>query len=189
VHFGYSEKAGSDTHPRSDSHPYAEQRQLRTSRGPGGGAGAARHGRVGKTQLAAEYAHRFAAAYDLAWWVNSEQGGLIGDEFAALGLALGCVQAAAGTQVVRAVVLAELRERGRWLLVFDNAENPADVTPWLPGRGGHVLITSRERGWAEVAAPVEVDVLARPESVAILQARVPGLTGADRSGEHTSELQ
>jgi Tetratricopeptide repeat/NB-ARC domain len=136
-------------------------------------------GGVGKTQLATEYAHRFAEAYDLAWWVNSEQGGLIGDQFAALGLALGCVQAAAGIQVVRAVVLAELRERGRWLLIFDNAENPADVTPWLPGRGGHVLITSRERGWAEVAAPVEVDVLARPESVAILQARVPGLTRAD----------
>jgi hypothetical protein len=136
-------------------------------------------GGVGKTQLAAEYAHRFAGAYDLAWWINSAQSGLISDQFAALGAALGCVPATAGTQVVRAVVLAELRERSRWLLVFDNAENPADVTPWLPGRGGHVLITSRERGWAEVAAPVEVDVLARPESAAILQARVRGLTGAD----------
>jgi hypothetical protein len=77
------------------------------------------------------------------------------------------------------MVLAELRERGRWLLVFDNAENPADVTPWLPGGGGHVLITTRAGGWAEVAAQVEVDVLARVESVAILQARVDGLTGAD----------
>jgi hypothetical protein len=135
-------------------------------------------GGVGKTQLAAEYAHRFAGVYDLAWWVNSEQGGLIGDQFAALGVALGCVQAGAGTEVSRAVVLAELRERGRWLLVFDNAENPADVTPWLPG-GGHVLITTRASGWAEVAAPVEVDVLTRAESVALLQARVDGLTGAD----------
>ena len=53
------------------------------------------------------------------------------------------------------------------------------MTPWLPGGGGHVLITSRERGWDEIAAPVEVDVLARPESVAILQARVPGLGEAD----------
>ena len=136
-------------------------------------------GGVGKTQLAAEYAHRFAGAYDLAWWINAEQGGLIGDQVAALGVALGCVRPGAGTGAVRAAVLAELRHRGRWLLVFDNAEDPADVAPWLPGGGGHVLITSRQRGWDEVAAPVQVDVLARAESVAILRARVSVLPGAD----------
>jgi transcriptional regulator with XRE-family HTH domain len=136
-------------------------------------------GGVGKTQLAAEYAHRFAGNYDLAWWINAEQGGLIGDQVAALGLALECVQPGAGTEAVRAAVLAELRHRGRWLLVFDNAEEPADVAPWLPGGGGHVLITSRQRGWDEVAAPVEIDVLARAESVAILQTRVTVLSGAD----------
>ena len=136
-------------------------------------------GGVGKTQLVAEYAHRFAGTYDLAWWINAEQGGLIGDQVAALGLALECVQPGAGTEAVRAAVLAELRHRGRWLLVFDNAKDPANVTPWLPGGGGHVLVTSRQRGWDEVAAPVEVDVLARAESVAILQARVTVLSGAD----------
>jgi DNA-binding XRE family transcriptional regulator/tetratricopeptide (TPR) repeat protein len=136
-------------------------------------------GGVGKTQLAAEYAHRFAAGYELAWWINAEQGGLIGDQVAALGTALGCVQPGAGMEVVRAVVLAELRARGRWLLVFDNAEDPADVAAWLPGGSGHVLITSREAGWAELAAPVEVDVLARAESVVLVQARVARLGGAD----------
>jgi hypothetical protein len=136
-------------------------------------------GGVGKTQLAAEYAYRFAESYDLAWWIHSEQAGLIGDQIAGLGIALGCVPARAATEVVRAAVLAELRERGRWLLVFDNAANPADVTPWLPGGNGHVLITSREGGWAEVAVRVEVDVLARAESVVILQNRVSGFSGAD----------
>jgi transcriptional regulator with XRE-family HTH domain len=136
-------------------------------------------GGVGKTQLVAEYAHRFAGNYDLVWWINAEQGGLIGDQVAALGVALECVQSGAGTEAVRAAVLAELRHRGRWLLIFDNAEDPADVAPWLPGRGGHVLITSRQRRWDEVAAPVEVDVLARAESVAILQTRVTVLSGAE----------
>jgi transcriptional regulator with XRE-family HTH domain/tetratricopeptide (TPR) repeat protein len=136
-------------------------------------------GGVGKTQLAAEYAHRSAGSYELAWWVNAEQGGLIGDQVAALGLALGCIPPGAEAEAVRAVVLAELRARGRWLLIFDNAEDPAEVAPWLPGGGGHVLITSRERGWAELAAPVEVDVLARAESVALLQRRIAGLGGAD----------
>jgi Tetratricopeptide repeat len=72
-----------------------------------------------------------------------------------------------------------LRQYGRWLLIFDNATAPADVMPWLPGAGGHVLITSRERGWDEVATPVEVDVLARAESVEMLQHRVPGISEAD----------
>ena len=41
-------------------------------------------GGVGKTQLAIEYAHQFAGTYDLAWWINSEQAGLIGEQFTAL---------------------------------------------------------------------------------------------------------
>jgi hypothetical protein len=135
-------------------------------------------GGVGKTQLAAEYAWRFAGAYELAWWVDAEQAGLIGDQFAALGAALGCVQPGAPVDGVREAVLGELRERGRWLLVFDNAQTPEDVAGWLTG-GGHVLITSRQHRWAQVAAPVEVDVLARDESVALLTSRVRGQDGAD----------
>jgi DNA-binding CsgD family transcriptional regulator/transcriptional regulator with XRE-family HTH domain len=136
-------------------------------------------GGVGKTQLAVEYAHRFAESYDLAWWINAEQSGLIRDQVTSLGQALGCIQAGGGSEAVRAAVLTELRQRGRWLLIFDNAEALADVAPWLPGAGGHVLITSRGRGWDEIAAPVEVDVLPRAESIEMLRRRVPGLTEAD----------
>ena len=136
-------------------------------------------GGVGKTQLAMEYAHRFAGSYDLAWWVAAEQTGLVGEQFTALAAELGCAETGAGMEAVRMAVLAELRGRDGWLVVFDNAEDPDEIRPWLPGGGGHVLITSRKRGWAEIAVSVEVDVLARPESVAILCERVDGLREHD----------
>jgi transcriptional regulator with XRE-family HTH domain len=147
-------------------------------------------GGVGKTQLAAEYAHRFAANYDLTWWIDAEQEGLIGDQVISLGLVLGCVPVGAATEAARVAVLAELRQRDRWLLIFDNAQATADVAPWLPGGGGHALITSRQRGWDEVATPIEVDVLTRAESIELLRRRVPRLTEleANRLGAELGDL-
>jgi hypothetical protein len=135
-------------------------------------------GGVGKTQLAIEYAWRFAGAYSLAWWVNAEQSALIGDQLAALGAQLGCVPPGTPVEAARPLVLAELRERGGWLLIFDNATAAADIRPWLPG-GGHVLITSRAHVWTDLAVPVTVDVLTRSESAAVLRAQVPGLAADD----------
>jgi Tetratricopeptide repeat/NB-ARC domain len=136
-------------------------------------------GGVGKTQLAVEYTHRFADDYDLVWWITAEQPGLIGAQFVPLAEALGCDLPGAELGIVRRAVLAELRERDRWLLVFDNAEDPEDVMEWLPGGSGHVLITSRAHRWADIAVPVEIDVLTRRESVVILRDRVPGLPARD----------
>ena len=136
-------------------------------------------GGVGKTQLAIEYAYRFAGEYNAVWWVAAEQISLVGDQFAQLAEGLGCAEPGAPLTVVQRTVLSDLRERGRWLLVFDNAKRPEGVAQWLPGGDGHVLITSRFDGWDEVAMPVEVDVLARAESAAILRKRVRGLSQTD----------
>ena len=135
-------------------------------------------GGVGKTQLAIEYAHRFGGGYDIVWWLNAENADLLGEQFAALGTDLQCVAPGAPIQVVRRAVLSALRERGNWLLVFDNAERGEDIASWLPGGSGHVLITSRARGWPEIAIPVEVGVMKRAESVALLRGCVPELDEA-----------
>ncbi|MEU9010453.1 FxSxx-COOH system tetratricopeptide repeat protein [Streptomyces sp. NPDC048479] len=138
-------------------------------------------GGVGKTQLAIEYGHRFAGEYELAWWIRSEEPALIPDQLAVLAVKTGAAQAGTPPTEALEALAEELRTRGRWLLVFDNAEDPAALAPYLPGGSGHVLITSRNPRWQDHAAPVEVDGFARTESIALLQTRVPGL------GEHDAD--
>ncbi|MEU4569567.1 FxSxx-COOH system tetratricopeptide repeat protein [Micromonospora sp. NPDC023956] len=127
-------------------------------------------GGIGKTQLATEYAHRHAADYDVVWWIPAEQAGLIGAQYAALGASLGVVDADTDSAIAAHAVRSYLRSRNRWLLVFDNAVSPGDISQWLPGGPGHVLITSRHQRWQQIAVAVEVDVLPREESVLLLTA-------------------
>lgn len=139
------------------------------------------HGRggVGKSQLAIEYAYRFAGEYELAWWIAAEDPALIPDQLAALAVRIGA--APAGTPAAEAVelLLAELRSRSRWLLVFDNAEDPEAVSGFLPGGTGHVVITSRNPNWQAWAIPLGVDVFFRIESRALLGTHHHALDDAD----------
>ncbi|MFD9208703.1 FxSxx-COOH system tetratricopeptide repeat protein [Streptomyces sioyaensis] len=145
-------------------------------------------GGVGKSQLAVEYAHQFAGEYELAWWVSAEEPALIPDQLAALAVKTGAAEK--GTPVADAMdaLADELRTRERWLLVFDNTEDPEAVDAYLPEGGGHVLITSRNPHWEDRAVPVDVATFAREESVALLRARVPELS-VDDAGRLAQALE
>jgi tetratricopeptide (TPR) repeat protein len=128
-------------------------------------------GGVGKTQLALEYAHRYAARYDLVWWVPAERVATAVDALTALGRHLGVEETADQDETI-AELFDELRRRPRWLLIYDNAEAPERLARLLPpGGGGHILVTSRDRAWGRTAEPLPLDVLHRHESVALLHRR------------------
>ncbi|MER6350163.1 FxSxx-COOH system tetratricopeptide repeat protein [Streptomyces sp. NPDC001595] len=135
---------------------------------------------IGKTQLAVEYAHRFAGEYELVWWIRADH-----EPVAArlAGLAARTGAAGADTRAAEALLalVAELRTRGRWLLVFDDLGSRAELPPELleVADNGQILITSRGTGWPSPTRLIEVGRLSTEESVSLLRELVPSLSRAD----------
>ncbi|WP_281368361.1 FxSxx-COOH system tetratricopeptide repeat protein [Kibdelosporangium persicum] len=141
-------------------------------------------GGVGKSQTVVEYIYRHSSEYDVIWWIPSEQLSQINASFVELAKKLGLPGSSAET--ARPEVLEALRKRTphqRWLLVFDNAEHPDVVSPFIPASSGHVIVTSRNPDWAGVARTVEVDLFTRQESIDLLRLR-----GGDISDEDADKL-
>ncbi|MFI5936747.1 FxSxx-COOH system tetratricopeptide repeat protein [Actinoplanes sp. NPDC051494] len=145
-------------------------------------------GGTGRTQLAVEYAYRYADTYDLVWWIPAEQ--TAGMRAALVGLAqeLRLPEARDINRTLGAVrdALSRGEPFRNWLVVFENANRPEDIKPYLPSGAGHVLVTSRNPRWtSEVAQAMPVPVFDRTDAVDFLRRRSPELAVAD--GERLAE--
>ena len=130
-------------------------------------------GGVGKTQLALEYAYRNTAEYNIVWWIRSEETTTLASDYAALAGELKLPEKDEADQnVVNAAVKRWLETHPAWLLVFDNVQEPEDISKYLPqGSAGHILVTSRNPGWRGTATLLDVHVLERSESIDFLLKR------------------
>lgn len=130
-------------------------------------------GGVGKSQTVVEYIHRHATEYDLVWWVPAEQLAQITASFVELAKRLGVATAGSADTAVPAVLeaLRTYDPAKRWLLIFDNADNPHEVRQFFPTGSGHIVVTSRNPDWSGVARSVLVDLFSREESIELLHKR------------------
>ena len=152
-------------------------------------------GGIGKTQTAVEYAYRYRDKYQAVLWLNAES---------PLALKTGCGELARRMQLPhpeddldQAVLALKhwLETHTGWLLILDNADDPAMLGPFLPDAGqGHILLTSRAQDFQDLGIlnPVELrnyPSRTRPHSCSIVAAaRRPRPRNETRPEELAREL-
>jgi tetratricopeptide (TPR) repeat protein len=128
-------------------------------------------GGIGKTQTAVEYAYRYRDKYQAVLWLSAES---------TLSLKTGSAELAGLLHLphskddLDAAVLAFqhwLKTEAGWLLILDNADDPALLMPFLPvAEHGHVLITSRAGDFQDLGIidPVGLEELSIDDATAFL---------------------
>ncbi|MCP2321639.1 hypothetical protein HDA40_000146 [Hamadaea flava] len=147
-------------------------------------------GGVGKTQLAVEYTYLNQSRYQIIWWINAENIATVRASLSALADRVNIPPNPSMEQRIRALLDHLATTSQDWLLVYDNATDPAELAPLMPtanvvGELGHVIVTTRNTAWAAEGATLELDVFSRSESLELLQARVPDTT--DREAHDLAE--
>src|SRR5262249_403052 len=118
-------------------------------------------GGIGKTQVAVEYAYRYAHYYEAVLWLPADSWEIL--TAACLQLAVKELGLPEQQEAERQIeeVKRWLQNHRRWLLILDNVENPQEIlSKFLPtNHHGSVLITTRMR---------EVGPLAQSEHLPVL---------------------
>jgi tetratricopeptide (TPR) repeat protein len=141
-------------------------------------------GGIGKTQLAAEFVHRYGQFFSGGvFWLGFADPASVPGELAQCGgpghLGLWTDENAPDIATQAARVRSAFAGPEPRLLVFDNCEDEALLAEWLPATGGcRVLVTCRRAAFSAhlIQRTVPLDVLPRADSLALLRSLVYGHT-------------
>jgi len=131
-------------------------------------------GGIGKTQTALEYAYRYASEYEAVLWVQADSHEILVSDFAKLAETLD-LREKDDTDQFRMISAVKrwLQEHGPWLLIFDNADDLAVVSDFLPRQtGGAILLTTRSQSVGTHIRKLELEKMSREEGVTFLLKRI-----------------
>jgi transcriptional regulator with XRE-family HTH domain len=130
-------------------------------------------GGIGKTQLAIEYAYRYALEYTTVLWIQAESVENITSSFLAIAafLHLPMGQDDKPQQAIDAVQ-NWLSTHSRWLLIWDNLEDIELLWRYLPmGHQGKVLITTQRQALGAMIQGLELQSMTQEDGVPFLLKR------------------
>jgi tetratricopeptide (TPR) repeat protein len=128
-------------------------------------------GGVGKTQIAAHFAHEHRDDYSAVLWASAASQATLVSDFAAIAGLLNLPQRDEKDQALAvAAVKRWLEANGGWLLILDNASDQATVHEFIPQAAKrHVLLTTQAQATGDIQALEVRDML--PEDGALLLLR------------------
>src|SRR5437660_967979 len=125
---------------------------------------------IGKTQVALEYAYRYADNYTGVFWLTAETPGSLLSSLIAIADILNLPEKQEQQQDrIIAAVIRWLNNHGDWLLIFDNVEDIELVKNVLPSaRRGYLLFTSRRQSLGLTLHTLTLAPMAPEEGVRFL---------------------
>lgn len=130
-------------------------------------------GGVGKTQIALEYAYRYARTYSALCWIRAETAGHIISSFLCFAEILQVATPGDNDQQrVVAAVQQWLNTHSGWLLIWDNVEDLDLLLRFQPGiRNGATLLTTRSAVSSAFAPVIDLSPMGHEEGVLFLLRR------------------
>lgn len=118
-------------------------------------------GGVGKTQVALEYAYRYAQDYQAVLWMRADSRDALVAGFLEVAHILNLPEREERAQaVVVAAVKSWFLQHTSWLLILDNADDLALLPEFLPAPlPGHIVLTTRAQALGGLGSRLEVEPL------------------------------
>ncbi len=130
-------------------------------------------GGVGKTQVAVEYAYRYARDYQAVFWTRADSREALVSSFVELAILLNLPERDERDQSITAAAVQRwLRAHTQWLLILDNADDLSFLPDFLsPIGAGHVVLTTRAQAFGGLAGRIEVNIMDQETGMKLLLRR------------------